>query len=144
VLIEDFRLPELADRRPASLRPLQWYMQRVHHATQRSAAVTDQFYRVISFLDPPAALFSPRIMANVLLGVMRMRTAAESSVDQRQPLKSWLRDPVLRKRMAVSGQSQRRSTNRPQYDVDLPFGIGHGRAKRRRPRDRGHGTAADP
>jgi 2-polyprenyl-6-methoxyphenol hydroxylase-like FAD-dependent oxidoreductase len=88
VLIEDFRLPELADRRPASLRPLQWYMQRVHHATHRSAAVTDQFYRVISFLDPPAALFSPRIMANVLLGALRMRTAAESSVNQRQPLKA--------------------------------------------------------
>ena len=66
VSIEDYRLPELAAHRPASLRPLQWYMDRVHRATHRSAAVTDQFYRVISFLDPPTALFRPHIVARVL------------------------------------------------------------------------------
>lgn len=67
VSIEDFRLPELAHRRPASLRPLQWYMERVHRATHRSAKVTDQFYRVVGFLDPPATLFRPRVLANVLV-----------------------------------------------------------------------------
>lgn len=66
VSIEDFRLPELAAHRPVSLRPLQWYMDRVHRATHRSAAVTDQFYRVIGFLDPPTALFRPRIVVRVL------------------------------------------------------------------------------
>ncbi|HEX6013166.1 MAG TPA: FAD-dependent monooxygenase [Geminicoccaceae bacterium] len=66
VSLEDFRFPELADRRPARLRPLQWYMRRVHLATHRSARVTDQFYRVMNFLDPPTALFRPRILAEVL------------------------------------------------------------------------------
>jgi hypothetical protein len=68
VCLEDFRFPELADRRPARLRPLQWYMRRVHLATHRSARVTDQFYRVMNFVDPPIALFRPRIMAEVLRG----------------------------------------------------------------------------
>jgi 2-polyprenyl-6-methoxyphenol hydroxylase-like FAD-dependent oxidoreductase len=68
VAIEDLRFPELADRRPARVRPLQWYMAQVHSATHRSAAVTDQFYRVMNFLDRPATLFRPRILADVLLG----------------------------------------------------------------------------
>jgi 2-polyprenyl-6-methoxyphenol hydroxylase-like FAD-dependent oxidoreductase len=68
VAIEDLRFPELADWRPARVRPLQWYMAQVHSATHRSAAVTDRFYRVMNFLDPPAALFRPRILADVLLG----------------------------------------------------------------------------
>ena len=68
VSVEDFRLPELAGRRPMTLRPLQWYMERVQQATYRSAAVTDQFYRVLNFVDPPTALLRPRIAAEVLLG----------------------------------------------------------------------------
>jgi 2-polyprenyl-6-methoxyphenol hydroxylase-like FAD-dependent oxidoreductase len=71
VAIEDLRFPELADRRPVGVRPLQWYMTRVHRATHRSAAVTDQFYRVMNFLDPPAALFRRPILADVLLGGCR-------------------------------------------------------------------------
>lgn len=67
VSVEDFRLPELAGRRPMTLRPLQWYMERVQQATYRSAAVTDQFYRVLNFVDPPTALLRPRIAAEVLL-----------------------------------------------------------------------------
>jgi hypothetical protein len=43
-------------------------MRRVHLATHRSARVTDQFYRVMNFLDPPTALFRPRIVAEVLRG----------------------------------------------------------------------------
>jgi flavin-dependent dehydrogenase len=68
VSLEDFRFPELADRRPARLRPLQWYMRQMHLAIHRSARVTDQFYRVMNFVDPPTALFRPRILAEVLHG----------------------------------------------------------------------------
>jgi 2-polyprenyl-6-methoxyphenol hydroxylase-like FAD-dependent oxidoreductase len=68
VSLEDLRFPELATRRPARVRPLQWYMRRVTRATHRDARVTDQFYRVINFLDPPASLFRPRILAEVLRG----------------------------------------------------------------------------
>jgi len=66
VAIEDYRFPELAGRRTAALRALQWYMSRVGRATHADAAVTEQFYRVIGFLEPPAALFRPRIAAAVL------------------------------------------------------------------------------
>jgi 2-polyprenyl-6-methoxyphenol hydroxylase-like FAD-dependent oxidoreductase len=71
VCLEDLRFPELADRNPATLRPLQWYVDRVHRATHRSAAATEQFYRVIGFLDPPTALFRPRVIAEALLAARR-------------------------------------------------------------------------
>lgn len=71
VSIEDIRFPELADRNFATLRPLQWYMDRVHRATHRSAAATEQFYRVIGFLDPPTALFRPRVIADALFAARR-------------------------------------------------------------------------
>lgn len=71
VSLEDLRFPELADRRPTRVVPLQWYMARVTRATHRSPAVANQFYRVINFLDPPRALFRPRILAEVVLGGWR-------------------------------------------------------------------------
>jgi hypothetical protein len=43
-------------------------MRRVNRATHRDARVTDQFYRVINFLEPPTSLFRPRILAEVLRG----------------------------------------------------------------------------
>src|SRR5215210_4721096 len=67
VRLEDFRFPELARQRPLHLRPLQWYMERVQRATHRSAFVTDQFYRVMNFLEPSWKLFSFRMVAEVLL-----------------------------------------------------------------------------
>jgi 2-polyprenyl-6-methoxyphenol hydroxylase-like FAD-dependent oxidoreductase len=78
-LLEDSRLPELANRRPISLRPMQWYMERVHRATHRSALVTDQFYRIMNFLDPPTRLFRPRIMAEL------MRTGFARSAERIRP-----------------------------------------------------------
>ena len=55
ISIEDLRFPEIEDERPFRLRLLQWYMGRVHRATYRSRAVTEQFYRVVSFpgFSPP-------------------------------------------------------------------------------------------
>jgi 2-polyprenyl-6-methoxyphenol hydroxylase-like FAD-dependent oxidoreductase len=75
VCIEDLRFPQLAERRPFSLRPVQWYMERVHRATHYSPAVTTQFYRVMNFLDAPTTLFRPHLMRKVLLG----RTAGSST-----------------------------------------------------------------
>ena len=71
VRIEDFRFPELADRRPASLRPKQWYMDRVQRATHRSAYATDRFYRVMNFLEPPTTLFAPRMILEAFTGRLR-------------------------------------------------------------------------
>src|SRR3954452_3093632 len=72
-LLEDFRFPELAGERPPRLKPLQWYMDRVHRATHRSPAVSEQFYRVAGLLDPPSALFRPRILADIFFGGLRTR-----------------------------------------------------------------------
>ena len=66
-MIEDYRFPELIPQRPSRIRAFQWYLERVHRATYRSPAVTEQFYRVVSFLAPPTPLFHPRMVANVLL-----------------------------------------------------------------------------
>ena len=66
-LVEDFWLPELAGQRPLHLRPMQWYMDRVQRATHRSAYATNQFYRVINFLDATSKLFAPRMFSQALL-----------------------------------------------------------------------------
>ena len=66
--VEDLRSPELERQRPARLRLLQWYMDRVHRATHRNPAITDQFYRVVNLLDPPTRLFGPRVLVGSLLG----------------------------------------------------------------------------
>ncbi len=46
VEIEDYRYPELSNRRTAGLRALQWYMKRLQRATHANPATTEQFYRV--------------------------------------------------------------------------------------------------
>lgn len=71
VSLEDLRFPELAHRRPARVAPMQWYLSQVGRATHRSALVADQFYRVINFVDPPTALFRPRVLAEVAFGDLR-------------------------------------------------------------------------
>jgi 2-polyprenyl-6-methoxyphenol hydroxylase-like FAD-dependent oxidoreductase len=68
VSIEDLRFPELHADRPLKLRAAQWYVGRLHRATYRDPHVTNQFYRVLSFLDPPSKLFSFGIARRVLLG----------------------------------------------------------------------------
>jgi 2-polyprenyl-6-methoxyphenol hydroxylase-like FAD-dependent oxidoreductase len=82
VRLEDLRFPELADRRPASIRPLQWYMERVHRATHRSPMVTAQFYRVMNFLEPPTSLFRPRVVREVLFN--RYRDGNRGSLARRR------------------------------------------------------------
>jgi 2-polyprenyl-6-methoxyphenol hydroxylase-like FAD-dependent oxidoreductase len=71
VQVEDYRFPELKDQRPYRIRPLQWYMERVHQATYRNPVVANQFYRVLNFLAPPTSLFRPRILAEVFAGPAR-------------------------------------------------------------------------
>jgi 2-polyprenyl-6-methoxyphenol hydroxylase-like FAD-dependent oxidoreductase len=85
VLVEDFWLPELAEQRPLHLRPMQWYMDHVQRATHRSAFATNQFYRVINFLDPPAKLFGPRMIAEVILA--GFGGSGGNSASQKTPLR---------------------------------------------------------
>jgi 2-polyprenyl-6-methoxyphenol hydroxylase-like FAD-dependent oxidoreductase len=79
VLLEDFKLPQLAKQRPLAMRPVQWYMERVHRATHRSAYATGQFYRVMNFLDAPSKLFSPRMMAEIALAGLTGSTGGAAS-----------------------------------------------------------------
>ena len=76
--LEDYRFPELAQERSVRLKLLQWYMDRLNRATFRSAAVTDQLYRVIHVLEPSGRLFRPRILAEVLFGRGVQRTPSPS------------------------------------------------------------------
>lgn len=66
VWIEDSRFPELSSGRSLRLKASQWYVGRLHRATYRDARVTDQFYRVLSFIDPPSSLFYPRVAFSAL------------------------------------------------------------------------------
>jgi 2-polyprenyl-6-methoxyphenol hydroxylase-like FAD-dependent oxidoreductase len=66
ILLEDLRFHELADRRPARMKAMLWYMDRVHRATYRSPRAADQFYRVANFLDAPASLFRPAMLADAV------------------------------------------------------------------------------
>ena len=86
VRLEDFRFPELARERPLHLRPMQWYMERVQRATHRSAFVTDRFYRVMNFLEPPSSLFSPRMIAKVTRAAFRKPSGNMSSRDMQPSL----------------------------------------------------------
>ncbi len=66
VTVEDTRYPELARQAGWRTRLLRWYMERLHRRTLDDASVTDQFYRVTHFVDPPSRLCQPRIAAAVL------------------------------------------------------------------------------
>jgi 2-polyprenyl-6-methoxyphenol hydroxylase-like FAD-dependent oxidoreductase len=68
VSLEDLSFPELVDQRSVRMRALQWYMRRIHRATHRSPSVTDRFYHVVNFLEPPASLFRPNVVAAALFG----------------------------------------------------------------------------
>jgi 2-polyprenyl-6-methoxyphenol hydroxylase-like FAD-dependent oxidoreductase len=89
VRLEDFSCPELAHECPLHLRLMQWYMGRVHRATQRSAFAADRFYRVMNFLEPGSRLFDRRMMAEVLaprLAGSRRHALTNSAVGQPGPV----------------------------------------------------------
>jgi len=64
---EDFRHPEAQGKRPAGLSLLNSYSLRIQKRTSVDPAVTLLFYQVLQALKPPTALFSPRMLAKVLL-----------------------------------------------------------------------------
>ena len=66
ICIEDARFPELSRGRTLQLKASQWYVSRLHRASYRDPRVTDQFYRVLSFIDPPSSLFRPRVALRAL------------------------------------------------------------------------------
>ncbi len=64
---EDFRHPETQGKRPTGLSLLNSYSLRVQKLSSFDPEVTLLFYQVLQSIKPPTALFSPRILAKVLL-----------------------------------------------------------------------------
>lgn len=63
---EDFRYPEAIGNRPASLRLLGWYTQKIHRLAGYHGKTAATFMAVCHFVKRPLALFSPSILWRVL------------------------------------------------------------------------------
>lgn len=71
----DLALPEVQARCPLPMRLVNRYVERYLTAAEHDLALTEQFLRVSSFLDPPGALFRPSIVARVVRGSRRHDTS---------------------------------------------------------------------
>ena len=70
----DLALPEVAGRRPFSMRITNAYLQRVLMASEADAAVAGQFFRVIGMIDSPVHLMRPGFMLRVARANRRRKT----------------------------------------------------------------------
>lgn len=61
----DLALPQVAGRRPVSVRVSNAYLDQVLAAAETDAAVVQQFLRLINLLDPPSKLMRPPMMLRV-------------------------------------------------------------------------------
>ena len=64
----DLGFAEIEGPRTLLVRFLNWYMEKVHRAAQRDAAVSIAFLKVINMLAPPPSMLHPRIVWRVLQG----------------------------------------------------------------------------
>lgn len=62
----DLALPQIAGKRPLSLRLINAYLDRVLTAAETDPAVVQQFLRLMNLVDPPSQLLRPSIMRRVL------------------------------------------------------------------------------
>lgn len=62
----DLALPEIPGRRPIATRIINRYVARMHRVAAQDPVVARSFARVSALLDPPAAIFAPRVLARVL------------------------------------------------------------------------------
>lgn len=61
----DLRFPEVKGHRTTGMRIMNAYLDRLTRTARQDPALAAQFLRVSGFVDPPASLFSPRIVARV-------------------------------------------------------------------------------
>lgn len=66
IIIEDFRYPHVAGKRPLGLSLLQWYTGRIFQRSSQHADVYNAFIHVMNLLRPVQTLFSPSILYKVL------------------------------------------------------------------------------
>ncbi|GMK42847.1 glutamate synthase [Paenibacillus sp. CCS19] len=66
IIIEDFRYPHVAGKKPLGLTLLQWYTRRIYHRSSQDTDVYNAFIHVMNLLCPVHTLFSPSILYKVL------------------------------------------------------------------------------
>lgn len=71
----DLALPEVEGPRPMALRAVNAYLNRLLAAAEHDPVLTEQFLRVINFLDPPGRLVAPGTVRRVLAGNLRRHDA---------------------------------------------------------------------
>jgi hypothetical protein len=67
----DLAHPAVKGPRPASVRLLNWYIERLYMAGHADAAVARAFLDVVSLVAPPATLFRPAVVARVARARLR-------------------------------------------------------------------------
>jgi len=77
----DLALPQIAGRRPASIRISNAYLDRVLAAAETDPAVVQQFLRLINLLDPPSQLIHPSTMLRVAKRSRRRALARQADKD---------------------------------------------------------------
>lgn len=77
----DLALPEVPGERSLEVRAVNRYLGRLLAVAEDDALVAARFLRVIGFLDPPTALFRPRVAARVLRGPRRARSTAPMTAE---------------------------------------------------------------
>ncbi|HEY7125927.1 MAG TPA: FAD-dependent monooxygenase [Ktedonobacterales bacterium] len=64
---EDFRYPETEGKRSFGMGFFHWYSRRLLEAAADNPRLAQSFYLVMHMLKPPTAMFTPRVLAAVLL-----------------------------------------------------------------------------
>jgi 2-polyprenyl-6-methoxyphenol hydroxylase-like FAD-dependent oxidoreductase len=77
----DLALPQIAGRRPASVRISNAYLDRVLAAAETDPAVVQQFLRLINLLDPPSQLMRPSMMLRVAKRSRKRAVARKADKD---------------------------------------------------------------
>jgi 2-polyprenyl-6-methoxyphenol hydroxylase-like FAD-dependent oxidoreductase len=78
---EDFRYPEVEGEKRTGIDLINWYVAKVHQAATRSSAVNHAFLQVMNLLEPPAILFKPSVVLNVIkANLAGLLTAAPTPV----------------------------------------------------------------
>jgi len=68
---EDLRYPAVKGDRPIGTAFLHWYIGRLHQAASVDQHVTQKFYEVIHFIEPPPKLFNPGVLRRTAAGAFR-------------------------------------------------------------------------
>ncbi|MBW7881460.1 MAG: FAD-binding monooxygenase [Caldilineaceae bacterium] len=70
---EDFRFPETEGKKAPGTDLINFYVEKVHRATQVDTTVYQQFLQVMNLLAPPSSLMKPRMMWRVFRAVRALR-----------------------------------------------------------------------